>query len=348
MAKDESTAIVKTVQGFKGLVSSAAFQQSLADVLPRHITPERMAKLALVAVNRTPLLLQCTQFSLMEAVMHASTYGLDCSGLGGRGYLIPYRNKKGYYEAQFIPGYRGLMDVARRSGMVQGIWAEVVYEDDVFSVQQGTERSIAHTPNYDGDRSDKKIKGAYACAQLVGNGPVEWRYMPRSEIDKVKDKSLAKMKNKSMSPWTTDYAAMCRKTPLRRLCNDLPQSAEIVGLMELDKRAAEDVAFTVQEPAGGDLVDKLTGEVTGGNDAPPPEAADPPEAAAPEPEEAPKVHGTGGGHFDEIICSELGCENVTTDDNGKLYPEKEVWCGSAKRCPMVQGRNKKNPEASND
>jgi len=289
--QQQSTALVQSVNTLKTLVNDEKFRAAIADVLPKHITPEQMAKFALIAANKNALILKCTRESVAQCIMDAATLGLDLSGLGGRGYIVPYyNNKKGAYEAVFIAGYRGLMDVVRRSAMVSSIWAEVVYEGDEFHVEYGTNHSLRHTPNFTADRSDDKIIGAYACAKIKGTGDTEFRFLPRTELDAIKNKALSKIKNKSSSPYETDTAAMFRKAPIRRLCSDLPMSAEILTLLDREAKYEdaidmEPVSVRVSDPSTS-IVERLT---TGNanEDNPFDESFDPsaPPEAEPEPDQ---------------------------------------------------------------
>jgi recombination protein RecT len=374
VAAREQSSIVGSAGKFKELVGAAAFQRALADILPKHLTPERMAKLALVAANKNPTLFKCTPTSIMQALMDSASYGLDCSGLGGRGYLVPYyNNKKGAYEAQFIPGYRGMMDVVRRSGMVDAIWAEVIYEGEEYNVEEGTKHELTHKPNYDIERTDSKIIGAYACARVRGGLETEFRFVPRAKLEATRKKSLSKVKNTAASPWTTDFEAMCRKTALRRLCSDLPQSAEMLNLIEHDTTIDGDIEPTdvrVEEYDPAEMVlNQLTGdteddaepaqeahsetEAAGGAEIPEAEQDSPqgsadasnakPEAEwrvkmakaleDKQPTKPTKAQMELIPHFDPEKCSELKCPNVHTYEDGEVLPARVVLC-DRNECPL--------------
>ena len=122
------------LQTLKGLLEKS--KGSIHAVLPTHMSAERMVKIALVAASRNPLLLQCDSMSMLRALMESSQLGLEpFTGLQ-QAYIIPYRNgKTGHYEAQFMPSYRGLIDLTRRSGEIKSIEAHVVYDNDVFECE---------------------------------------------------------------------------------------------------------------------------------------------------------------------------------------------------------------------
>lgn len=240
MAKKEEKTQLATI---KAALESRADQ--IKSMLPRHLTPDRVIRLALTGCMRQPKLLECTTVSIVKGVMDASALGLDCSGLLGSGYLVPYRNNKtGQYEAQFIPGYRGLVDLAYRGGRVKGIDAHVVYANDKFKCSFGLAPVLEHEPDWTGSRDDKDIVAAYAIAFLEG-GVTHSEVMTRTEIDAIRKRSKAK----DSGPWVTDYAEMAKKTVVRRLCKGLPLSTELESALALDAQndGVIDVDFEIPE-----------------------------------------------------------------------------------------------------
>lgn len=209
-----------------------------AQVLPQHMRPERLIKVALMAMNRQPLLLQCTQASLFQALLAAASLGLEPDGVLGSAYLVPYRNNKtGQYEAQLIPGYRGLIDLARRSGQIESIEAHVIREGDKFECGFGLYPTLTHTPVFPGTAEyldNKHIIGAYAVAKLK-DGASQFEVMSRAEIDAIRNRSKAK----DSGPWATDYPEMARKTVVRRLVKYLPMSIELSTALEIDNRTED-------------------------------------------------------------------------------------------------------------
>lgn len=187
---------------------------SIAQVLPQHVTADKLAKTLFLAVNRTPKLLQCTQSSVLESVMCCAELGLDVSGSLGLGYLVPYGNK-----AQFIPGYRGLIKLARNSGELLSIEADVVCEADHFVYEKGSAPRIEFRPKLDGDRG--KPRGVYALAVLK-SGESQAVYLSISEIEKVRRVSRAG----SSGPWVDWWEEMAKKTAIRRLAKLLPLESE--------------------------------------------------------------------------------------------------------------------------
>ena len=107
-------------------------EPQIRKALPKHLEPERLARIALTEIRKNPKLLECSRESLLGAVMTAAQLGLE-PGVLGHAYLIPYwNNKTKSYEVQFQIGYKGLLDVVRRSGEITSISAHCVYENDEF------------------------------------------------------------------------------------------------------------------------------------------------------------------------------------------------------------------------
>jgi recombination protein RecT len=206
---------------------------SMAMVVPRHVTPERLIKLALVAASRTPRLLECTPESIVQGVMSAAQLGLDVGGVLGSAYLVPYKNRNtSRYEAQFIPGYRGLIDLARRSGSIESIEARVVKEKDIFEFEYGLFPKLRHVPTSAADTGATTY--AYAIAKLKDGG-LQVEVMTRAQLDGIRGRSRAK----DDGPWVTDTDEMCRKTVVRRLFKYLPVSVELATALEIEDRAEQ-------------------------------------------------------------------------------------------------------------
>lgn len=211
-------------------------KDQLALQVPKHLTAERLIKVALSAVSRQPKLLECTPESVYLAVMQAAQLGLEPNLLGAC-YLVPFNNKKKIggreewvTEAQFIPGYRGLIDLARRSGQIDGVEAHVVYEKDTFRVSYGLEPMLEHTP-YLGDEDAGRVKLVYAIGRLKGAAP-QVEVMTFAQVERIRMLSKAK----DSGPWKDHWGEMARKTVVKRLMKYLPLSVELVQALEADSR----------------------------------------------------------------------------------------------------------------
>lgn len=211
---------------------------ALLAVLPQHMTPDRMLKTALGAIRTTPALKDCTVASLFGALVQAASLGLEPNTVLGHAYLVPFYNgREQRRDVQLIVGYRGLIDLARRSGQIVSIAAWAVREADSFDVVLGTDARIEHRPHLGDDRGE--IAAFYAVAHLKDGG-VAFEVMSRAEVYRIRDGSKgyqdAKAKGKK-HPWITDEIEMGRKTVIRRLSKYLPLSIELATAVDLDERA---------------------------------------------------------------------------------------------------------------
>jgi recombination protein RecT len=210
-------------------------------VVPRHLSTDKLLKVALVAAGRNPMLLQCTPQSILQGVMTAAQLGLDVGGLLGSAYLVPYKNNKKNpptYEAQMIVGYRGMIDLARRSGKVLDIDAHTVHAGDKFELSFGTAPNILHVPKLDGPAGP--VIGAYAIA-FIRDGSPHAEFMTLEQLEAIRKRSRAS----DSGPWQTDREEMQRKTVVRRLAKYLPLSAEdqLTRAMEIEDRAESGAAI---------------------------------------------------------------------------------------------------------
>lgn len=220
--------IVKRTDALTALRGTLEKSKSqLAMALPKNITPDRFFRVVMTAVQTTPKLLECDRRSLLAAVMTSAQLGLEPGPLG-HAYLIPYGDK-----VQFIPGYRGMIDLARRSGQIQTIQAHVVCQGDEFKVSFGLNPELQHVPKFEGERC--KPWAVYAIAKLKG-GETQFEVMTVPEIEAVRSRSKAARNG----PWVTDWEEMARKTVVRRLFKYLPVSVEIARAVALDEQAAID------------------------------------------------------------------------------------------------------------
>lgn len=186
---------------------------SLAAVLPKHLTPERLLKVALSATARDAKLLACTPKSLLLAVMQAAELGLEAGGLMGAAYLVPYKD-----EAKLIIGYKGLIQLSRNSGDISSIEARVVRANDAFELEYGLEAKLVHKPSM---VEPGPMVAVYSILRFKDGG-YHVECMSKADVDAIRDRSKAG----SDGPWVTDYEEMAKKTVLRRALKLAPLSAE--------------------------------------------------------------------------------------------------------------------------
>lgn len=216
------------------------YQNEIARALPRHMTADRMARIALTELRRVPKLKECTPLSFFGAVVQAAQLGLEPGSGLGHAYLIPYGK-----ECQLIIGYRGMIDLARRSKQIISLTARVVHAADEFSYSYGLNESLTHVPSTAAEPG--QLVYVYAVAKLKDGG-VQFEVMAKADVDKIRKRS----KSSSSGPWVTDYEAMAKKTVIRQLFKFLPVSVEMQTASNLDERAEADL------PQHNDLL--ITGE----------------------------------------------------------------------------------------
>lgn len=284
-----STAIVskaplRQVKDVRELLSNENARNQLASVASKHMNPERMMRVVANAIRTTPLLQQVEPLSMLGALMNCAALGLEPNTPLGHAYLIPFKNtKKGIVEVQTIIGYKGFADLARRSGQVVSLHADVVYSDDeMWTYEYGSNMHLRHKP---GPRKGTKL-GAY-CHVTLKDGQA-FVFLPAEEIIKIREMSqgwrTAKRFGKTAdSPWTTHEDRMWSKTAVRALANrgEMPLSIEFMEAMEADD-AKVDYAAYAMNPDDGLVID---GEATDGAEES--EAQDP-ATPAPKAVEKPK------------------------------------------------------------
>jgi recombination protein RecT len=235
MATQTTQIVKRPIDTIRALLEKSKNQIALA--LPKHLSAERIVRLTLTTIQRNPDLLDCDPISLVGAVIQSSQLGLEPDGILGHAYLVPFRNNKkgGKMEVQFIPGYKGLIDLARRSGQVNRISAHIVYEGDVFKMEFGTSEVLEHIPVPPSQRGERK--GCYAVAVLK-DGSTHFEWLWEEEIQKVKNQSKAS----KFGPWVTHEDEMIRKTAIRRLVKYLPLSVELAKASAIDELAEEGIS----------------------------------------------------------------------------------------------------------
>jgi len=92
--------------------------------LPKHFDAGRFVRVAVTTLRRNEKLLRCDQDSLLACLMLSAQLGLEPGGPLGHAYLVPYGS-----ELTFIVGYRGYIELARRTG-------------DVVAVSMGRHHSV--------------------------------------------------------------------------------------------------------------------------------------------------------------------------------------------------------------
>ena len=293
-AKARATAVAATSKPgtMLDIVRSKSFQAQMAMALPKNLTAERLTRIVMTEVRKTPALLNCNQESFFGAVLQCAQLGLEPGSALGHCYLLPFGNGKardGRPNCQLIIGYRGMIDLARRSGQIQSINAYVVHEADDFEYELGLHPDIHHKPSPLADRGP--VTYVYAVAVLKGGG-VQFEVMSRAEVEAVRAQSKA---GKS-GPWVTHWDEMARKSVVRKLFKYLPVSIEAVRAVEIDEKSDRGEIVTEEDFINGQYVEKgvslnpVTPQEPQEEEAPAPveqPAPEPAAAAEAEPAQAP-------------------------------------------------------------
>ena len=228
-------------------LESPTFAQAVAKALPKHLTPERFIRVAVTAITRTPKLAQCDQASFFSSLLTLSQFGLEPDGR--RAHLIPFENRKrGVTECQLIIDWKGLVELAMRSGTVANLHADVVRKGDIFEYSAG--KVAKHVPHFLRlDAAKPEIAGdiyaVYAMAEFK-DGSSKAEVLSISEVDAVRNRSRASQSG----PWVSDYAEMAKKTAFRRLSKWLPLSPEFRDVLDKDDESYVQPSLE-QKIAGG-------------------------------------------------------------------------------------------------
>jgi recombination protein RecT len=199
----------------------------LAEVATDHMTPERMLKLFAAATSASPKLKQCSIESLAASLLLASQLGLEPASPLGHLYLVPYGTK-----CTPIIGYKGMLELIRRTGEVSRINAQVFYRQELES---GAVRISIEPPDVTHEFSGEAygvddVAGSY-CIVEAKDGARYVEICTRPEIDARRDRSASGKDG----PWETDFRAMARKCAIRKLFGGgtVPISAEKMASVSL-------------------------------------------------------------------------------------------------------------------
>lgn len=167
--------------------------------------------------------------SFLSAYMASVSLNLMPNTPEGDAYIIPYGG-----QVQFQTGYKGLVKLARRSGEIKTISAELVFKGDDFDVELGTERRITHRPSFELDRTNYVgVTHAYATA-LLTNGETQFAVMTRKELDKIQNTAKA---SSTDSPWKQWPERQAIKTVVKRLTQFLPKDDVLAKAVAMDSLA---------------------------------------------------------------------------------------------------------------
>lgn len=220
-------------------------ENEIKKALPSVLTPERFTRIVLSALSTNPKLGECTPQSFLGAMMTAAQLGMEPNTPLGQAYLLPYWNgRNNCYECQFQLGYKGLLDLAYRSGDISSIQAQIVYENDDFSYAYGLNPELKHIPAK-ADRGDPTHVYAVFRTKLDGFG------YEVASIEDIRAHAQRYSKSFGTGPWQTNFEEMAKKTILRRVLKYAPLKSEFVRKLVQDEtiKNSIDADMYMVEPA---------------------------------------------------------------------------------------------------
>ena len=229
-------------------------KSQIEKALPKHMTADKVLRIVMTEITRNADLKKCSSESLVTAIIQSSQLGLHPDSLTGEAYLIPYNNsKKGIHECQFMIGYKGMIRLAYNSGQILNIDAQVVHENDEFSICFGSDQYLTFIPTL---KNRGEVKCYYAIVHMK-NGGSQFIVMSKEDIDK--HKAYSKTANSTYSSWSTHYDEMAKKTCIKAVLKYLPRSSEDLNLIMAS--ALDDQAELGMQNNSHILIDSDTGEV---------------------------------------------------------------------------------------
>lgn len=245
-----------------------AGKEQFAAALPKHLSSERFTRIAITCVRQNPKLAECSVPSLLGSLMTVAQLGLE-PGVLGQCYLIPFKNAKlGTTECQLQLGYKGMIELLRRTGQLSDIYAYPVYSNDEFTIEYGLERKLTHKPAFTHPDGRGLIVGFYSVA-ILKDGTKAFEYMTKKEIEQHEEKyRKGKFKN---DIWVKNFEEMAMKTVTKKMLKWLPISVEMIenlrkdnGTFEVNKETKEVVQAETPEMnvfEDAEVVDQETGEI---------------------------------------------------------------------------------------
>lgn len=210
------------------------YESEVSKALPEHLRANigRYTRLALTQFRQNSKLMECDPRSVFAGVILASQLGLEL-GVMGHGYLVPYKNHRtGIYTAQFIPGWKGYVDLVHRSGRAI-VWTGCVFKGDKFEYQLGDNPFVRHVPM--GNDNEEEITHAYAVGHVKG---IEWPIVEVWPVDKIK-RHLIRVNKVGDSHYAYENKEMyARKVVLLQVVKYLPASVELSTMVSLDNSFA--------------------------------------------------------------------------------------------------------------
>lgn len=261
------TQVQDVISGMKGQISQA---------LPKHLTADRMIQMASSLISKNPKLAECSASSLIGAVMQASILGFRPVEQLGECYFVPYGG-----SVQFQIGYKGFISLARRTGELKNIYAEIVHAGDEFRVEYGLEPKLVHIPKMDNENAP--VTHVYAVARYKDDG-YNFIVLTVNQVEKLRKRNPMQ-KGSASGAWGTDYEAMAKAKAIKQLSKYMPLSVDFIDATLSDEAVITDKAFTNDQ--SGLRVEQFTYDPEPVQEAQVIESTQEPQPTAPEPNSEP-------------------------------------------------------------
>ena len=241
------------VAAIKHMLVSEGMKSQIKMALPAHVPADRFIRTAMTVITQNPKLADCNRESLFAAILSAASLGLMTESFLGEAYMVPY---KGFVQLQV--GYKGLIKLARQSGEISSLSADVVHESDEFLVRGGSDPVLDHTPAYSAENRGDPVL-VYAIV-FFKDGGKQWEVISVREIEEIRNSSPS-----GNSPaWRGHWGEMAKKVAIKRLLKRCGLSAEVSNAVAMDNAAdAGQVALV------SDGVLEVTAIEEAGSDEPP-------------------------------------------------------------------------------
>ena len=213
-------------QQYSNALMSPAFLREVQRAVPRDVQADRIVRTCLTAARANPKLFECSWESVAMAVLQCAATGLEPGPLG-QVALVPYGK-----QCQWIPMYKGLLHLAYRNEGIEGVQAEVVYSNDHFEFDEGSEPFVRFRRPLDPEIQRGKPIAAFAAVRPHGARYPLLRVMRYDELEDIR-KRYSRGKRDD-APWVVEWDEMAIKTVLRRCLKRAPLTPEMSRTLNWD------------------------------------------------------------------------------------------------------------------
>jgi recombination protein RecT len=251
-AEGAGGAIASTEQ-LKDLRDAAKLVQKYAKAVVGDARAAEFAAQVSIMAQQNPKIRDCDPLSVVKSMMACVRLNLMPNTPEQYVALIPYGR-----ELQFQVMYKGLAQLAYNSGIVNKIDAQLVFPEDEWSIEEGTDRRLVHKWTAESLQRDRtKVEDAlfvYATA-VLNTGEKTFVIMTQSEVQQIKTQSVKAIKDDT--PWVKWPTEQYKKTAVKRLTKLLPKS-------DTDNRLAYAAQADSLQEAGKLGIDYKTGTIIEG------------------------------------------------------------------------------------